>query len=88
MERYFTPLVGPRIVIKRVSAAPLAETPAQWRDAPVAELNPPVTLDNFEGLTVAPRDRGEAVRLYIVSDDNFSSSQKTLLYAFDYVPAP
>lgn len=88
MERYFTPLVGPRIVIKRVSAAPLAETPAQWRDAPVAELNPPVTLDNFEGLAIAPRDRGEAVRLYIVSDDNFSSSQKTLLYAFDYVPAP
>ena len=37
--------------------------------------------DNFEG--IAAEARGEATRLYILSDDNFNPVQRTLLLAFD-----
>jgi hypothetical protein len=40
------------------------------------------SIDNFEGLAVERRPDG-AVRIYIVSDDNFSSSQRTLLMVFE-----
>lgn len=46
----------------------------------------PLTVDNFEGIAAVPRPDG-SVRLYIVSDDNFSKSQRTLLLAFDWKPA-
>lgn len=84
MERFYAPLIGPRIVISRVARAGLRATPARWDRTVVADLNPPVALDNFEGLAITPGPAG--VRVYIVSDDNFSRSQKTLIYAFDYVP--
>lgn len=54
----------------------------------LATLRPPLTVDNFEGLAV--REEGaEANRrtfLYIVSDDNFSSGQRTLLMKFEVLP--
>ena len=40
------------------------------------------SIDNFEGLAVERRPDG-AVRIYIVSDDNFSPSQRTLLMVFE-----
>lgn len=43
-----------------------------------------LTLDNFEGVAAVRRADG-GVRLYILSDDNFSTRQRTLLYAFDVV---
>jgi hypothetical protein len=43
-------------------------------------LTPPLTTDNFEGLAV--REEGENTFLYIVSDDNFSGRQRTLLMKF------
>lgn len=46
-------------------------------------LRPPLTVDNFEGLAVQERD-GRTF-LFIVSDDNFSSSQRTLLMKFEIV---
>lgn len=46
------------------------------------ELAPPLNVDNFEGITLAETNSGVR-RLYIVSDDNFSGRQRTLLYAFD-----
>lgn len=47
------------------------------------ELRRPLTVDNFEGLAAAPGQDG-AVRFYLISDDNFSSRQRTLLVAFDW----
>jgi len=44
-------------------------------------------VDNFEGIAVVPRATG-GIRLYIVSDDNASASQRTYLLAFDWQPAP
>ena len=39
------------------------------------------TTDNFEG--IAAERRNGATRLYILSDDNFSPAQRTLMLAFD-----
>jgi hypothetical protein len=38
-------------------------------------------FDNFEGIAAKKAEGG--VRLYIISDNNFSPSQRTLLMAFD-----
>jgi len=45
-------------------------------------LSRPVITDNFEGLAARMLDTGE-LRLWIVSDNNFSKMQRTLIYAFD-----
>ena len=47
----------------------------------LVELKFPGTTDNFEGLAAVARNGG--TRLYILSDDNTSKKQRTLLLAFD-----
>ncbi|MDJ0979838.1 MAG: esterase-like activity of phytase family protein [Erythrobacter sp.] len=53
-------------------------------DEDLAVLRAPLTVDNFEGLAV--REAEDRTFLYIVSDDNFSSSQRTLLMKFEVLP--
>ncbi|MGE3511766.1 MAG: esterase-like activity of phytase family protein, partial [Vicinamibacterales bacterium] len=49
-------------------------------------LQPPVTVDNLEGLSVVTRPDG-TLRFYLVSDDNTPTlTQRTLLLAFDWRP--
>lgn len=48
-------------------------------------LAPPLTIDNFEAVSVVPMPNGRW-RLYLLSDDNFSPTQRTLLLAFDWTP--
>lgn len=50
-------------------------------------ISRPDAVDNFEGLAALPRPDG-SVRFYILSDDNFSAIQRTLLFAYDWRPAP
>ena len=50
------------------------------------EMTRPLTVDNYEGLAAIPAKDG-SVRFYLLSDDNFQSSQRTLLLAFDWKPA-
>jgi len=45
----------------------------------------PLSVDNFEGLGVVQRPDG-GFRFYLISDDNASASQRTLLLAFDWRP--
>lgn len=47
----------------------------------LASFRPPLSVDNFEGLAV--REEGNKTFLYIVSDDNFSPGQRTLLMKFE-----
>ncbi len=47
------------------------------------QIRGPLTVDNFEGLSAVPRADG-TIRFYLISDDNFSPSQRTLLVAFDW----
>jgi hypothetical protein len=51
-----------------------------WRR--LAEMNLLVTMDNFEGIAAKQLPDGR-VRLFIISDDNFSATQRTLLMIFD-----
>jgi hypothetical protein len=48
-------------------------------------LERPATVDNMEGLA-AVEAPGGTIRFYLLSDDNFSSSEKTLLLAYDWRP--
>jgi hypothetical protein len=46
-------------------------------------LDDPLTRDNFEGIAVVA-GAGGGLRVYVLSDDNFSTSQHTYLLAFDW----
>ena len=46
------------------------------------KLAPPLNVDNFEGIAVQKETNG-ITRIYLVSDDNYSSRQRTLLYVFE-----
>lgn len=71
------------------TAAIVAYTPDGTRRE-IATFLPPLTLDNFEGLAVREEGEGDDKRtfLYIVSDDNFSGSQRTLLMKFELLSQP
>ncbi|RIJ24082.1 hypothetical protein D1224_07520 [Henriciella barbarensis] len=48
----------------------------------LAFMSAPLTLDNFEAIAVQPLEDGRR-RIFILSDDNFSDNQRTLLYIFE-----
>jgi hypothetical protein len=74
--RAWDPLRGSRIVLS--VTGPSGELAR-------LDLAKPLTVDNFEGVDFVPRPEG-GYRVYILSDDNFSASQRTLLLAFDWTP--
>jgi len=87
LERRFPP-IGARLV--RLSRADLDGTAHALSPRVVAVLEPPVTLDNFEGLSVRTGPEGETL-VYLLSDDNGCAKrppvvpprlQRTLLLLF------
>ena len=80
LERYYTPRQGVRIRIKRVDHATI-EAGGEISGQLIAELTPPMNVDNFEGIDVRPGPDGEPY-VYLISDDNFSNDQRTLLLMF------
>jgi len=88
LERFYAPVIGAQARITVFPEASLTaggETLADVRE--LAVLSPPLMVDNFEGVTAQLLPNGD-VRLYILSDDNFSARQRTLLYAFDISSPP
>jgi hypothetical protein len=75
--RDFNPLAG---VTSRIVIADQA-----GRTLDMHTIAKPATVDNFEGVAAAPRADG-SIRFYVISDDNFSPLQRTLLLAFDWRP--
>lgn len=67
------------------NAAAMVALAADNTATTLATLLPPLTLDNFEGLTV--REEQGRIFLYIVSDNNFSDSQRNLLMKFEVLTA-
>ena len=65
-----------------------ADGSGPWRARKLAELGRPLTRDNMEGIAAVPHADGRGFRLYLVSDDNFYSFQRTLLLAFDWAGPP
>jgi hypothetical protein len=56
----------------------------------IAFLEPPLSTENFEGISIRRGGRGEAL-VYVISDDNFNPLQRTLLFMFalkDEPPEP
>jgi hypothetical protein len=47
----------------------------------LAELAPPLTTENFEGVSIR-RGEGREALIYVMSDDNFNPLQRTLLMMF------
>lgn len=80
LERFYAPIIGARARITRV--APLQGEAAQVEE--LALIEAPMPVDNFEGVAAVRLSDG-VTRIYIVSDDNFSARQRTLLLAFDLV---
>ncbi len=52
---------------------------------PLLRLEAPLPIDNFEGLAVRPAASGDR-EIYLVSDDNFSPLQATLLLRLEHRP--
>jgi len=85
LERFYAPVIGARARITRFPEASLnARGEALPELEELALLAPPLLIDNFEGVAAVRAPNG-ATRIYIVSDDNFSDRQRTLLYAFDVI---
>jgi len=61
-----------------------ASTQPQIVDA--LNLSPPLSVDNFEGIWAVGLKAG-GLRLYLLTDDNFSQTQRNLFMAFDWTPA-
>lgn len=77
--RSFTPSEGNRAAIVKL--------PLEGDPETLAVFTPPMTIDNFEGLAV--REEAGKTYLYIVSDNNFSKDQRTLLMKFEIIaPEP
>lgn len=78
VQRLYRPPVDARAQVRRMaedgSLGPV-----------LVELKLPGVTDNFEG--VAAVAHADGARLYILSDDNGSDMQRTLLLAFDFTPA-
>ena len=69
-----------RATLVKIPKGPAASGAVEAR----LEIGPPLTVDNLEGVAVVRSPQG-GLRLYLISDDNFSARQRTLLLAFDWM---
>lgn len=81
LERFYAPVIGARARITRFPEDTEAGQ-AEIEPEELGQLAPPMPVDNFEGIS-AVRMADGVTRIYVVSDDNFSDRQRTLLLAFD-----
>ncbi|MCF8506101.1 MAG: esterase-like activity of phytase family protein [Caulobacter sp.] len=80
LHHSYIPAIGSRIIVS-VVRDPLGARKVIGSLA----MTQPMSVDNYEGVTVVPNGNG-GWRLYLLSDDNFSPTQRTLLLAFDWMP--
>lgn len=81
--RHYSVMTGASARLLHIPAAEIESGVVRGRE--IAAILPPLSVDNMEGLDVSLQQNGD-VRLYLVSDDNFSSRQRTLLMVFDWTP--
>lgn len=83
IERRFTLREGAAGRIKRIAKESIK--PGGHLDgAVVAEIRPPLTVDNFEGIE-ARKDADGRTLIYLISDDNHNPLQRTLLLMFELI---
>lgn len=78
--RSYDPLRGNRIAI---AVTEVSQDGAFGETRQLAIWGKEIVVDNFEGISVIPINEATD-RIFIVSDDNFSDRQQTLLGVFDY----
>ncbi len=83
LERRFNMIDGPGARITRLRRSAI-RAGAMLEGEELAILRQPSTVDNFEGIASARGERGETL-IYLLSDDNFSFWQRTLLLMFELV---
>ncbi len=81
LERRYTLRHGAAARIRRLNAETI-QPGARLTAKLLAELRPPLNVDNFEGIEVRRDGSGRTV-VYIISDDNFSPLQRNLLLMFE-----
>lgn len=83
LERFYRPEQGVRARLVRLAASDLAslDSRAVIPTEELARFVPPVPVDNFEAVAV------DAGRILLVSDDNFSATQRTLFVHAELAPA-
>ncbi|NKB57959.1 MAG: esterase-like activity of phytase family protein [Alphaproteobacteria bacterium] len=79
-ERSFGMLAGLDIRISQISASSI-KAGAVLEPEPLASLSDLLTIDNFEGIAARRNAAGDTL-IYLISDDNFSAVQRTLLMMF------
>jgi len=80
LERWFREPIFMKIRLREITPAMLeADAPIDGRI--LATFTNSLRIDNFEGLAMRPAPDGGYL-LYMISDDNFSAYQRTLLYQF------
>jgi len=85
LERRYTLRTGVAARVSRLAAGAI-EAGAHLEASPVAELRPPQSVDNMEGIEVRRAERGPnagKTLVYLISDDNFNPLQRTLLMMFE-----
>lgn len=82
LERIYISGVGNTVRIMRFGEFGLETEEQRNNIDTLAVLTPDMTVDNFEGIAVGEVN-GE-MRLFILSDDNYNESQRTLLLSFAF----
>ncbi|HEY6360560.1 MAG TPA: hypothetical protein VIX63_05625, partial [Vicinamibacterales bacterium] len=77
--RAYTPAQGNRIVVRLIASA----NKDGGRLLDEFAMAAPLTRDNFEAIAIVSRP-ADGIRLYLLSDDNGSRTQRTYLLAFDW----
>ncbi len=80
LERSFSVIGGIRVRLVRLARDTIAPG-ATLEGVELARFGGSLTVDNFEGLAVRGDDRGRLL-VYMISDNNFSGFQRTLLMQF------
>lgn len=86
LERSFSLSEGVRSRVALVPAKTIRPG-AVLRGDELAVIAPPLSVDNMEGISARRGENGEML-IYLVSDDNFSGFQRTLLLMFELLPPP
>ena len=80
LERSFTPIKGPAARISLIKKNTIIPG-KKLNPLELAIIKPPLIVDNFEGIAVIDVPTGGHL-IFIISDDNFKSVQRTLLMQF------
>ena len=86
LERKFSPLTGFSTRVRHVDIVSVAAD-TMISGPIIARISGSVISDNFEGLAISQATDGQPI-IWMVSDDNFSFLQQTLLLTFRWSPDP